>query len=109
MGMRIEAGDGCPFLGGKPCMGLDCKMMTQLRGKDPQTDQPVEEWDCAIKWLPVLMIEGAQEARQTAAAVESLRNEIVTAATAKRIERVIKNHKALEYAPQAERTEGRGS
>lgn len=115
--MRVEAGDACPFLGGKPCMGLKCKMMTLLRGTHPQTGEPIDEWDCAVKWLPVLMIEGAREARETAAAVESLRNEIVEATTAKRIEHMITNQnaglqpKVLEHAPQAkpERTEGRGS
>lgn len=101
--MRIEAGDACPFLGGQPCMGLKCKMMTQLRGKHPQSGQPIDEWDCAIKWLPVLLIEGAQEARQTGAAVESLRNEIVEAREVRRIERIMGNPKVLEHAPAAEK------
>jgi hypothetical protein len=33
--------------------------------------------DCAIKWIPVLLIENAQMERQTGAAVESFRNESV--------------------------------
>ena len=32
-----------------------------------------------MSWLPVLMIENAQQSRQTGAAVESFRNEMVNA------------------------------
>ncbi len=107
--MKIEAGDACPFLGGQPCIGLKCKMMTQLRGKHPQTGEPIDEWDCAVKWLPVLLIESTQAARESGAAVESLRNEIVEAREVRRIERLTGNPKVLEHGSQAERTEGRGS
>lgn len=33
--------------------------------------------DCAIAWLPVLLIENSQQQRSTGAAVESFRNEMV--------------------------------
>ena len=36
--------------------------------------------DCAMAWLPVLMIENSKVNRETGAAVESLRNENVTIA-----------------------------
>lgn len=44
-------------------------------GTNPQTGVQVSEWGCAVEWLPVLLIENAKEVRQTAAAVESARNE----------------------------------
>ena len=34
-------------------------------------------WDCAITWLPTLLLEGSQQTRQTGAAIESFRNEVV--------------------------------
>ena len=43
----------------------------------PNDGQPTEEWGCAMAWLPVLLIENAQQSRQTGAAVESFRNEMV--------------------------------
>lgn len=74
--MKIEAGKFCPLLG-KDCIGLECNWMTQVRGKHPQTGADVDEWGCAIKWMPILLINSAQETRHVAAATESLRNEVV--------------------------------
>ena len=50
---------------------------THVRGTHPQTGQELDEYDCAIRWLPVLLIENAKETRQGAAAVESFRNQVV--------------------------------
>jgi len=76
--MKIENGTFCPLIK-KDCVGLKCTWMIQLRGTHPQTGQPVDEWDCAVKWLPMLLIENAKEVRQGAAATESFRNEMVKA------------------------------
>jgi hypothetical protein len=51
----------------------------KISGTNPNTGDPTEEWGCAMSWLPVLMIENAQQSRQTGAAVESFRNEMVNA------------------------------
>ncbi len=56
---------------------LRCPWYTMLRGKDPNTGKEVDEWGCAIAWLPILLIENAKEVRQGAAATESFRNEVV--------------------------------
>lgn len=86
--MRIESGSYCPLVGGD-CKRLACRWFIQLRGKHPQTGEPLDEWDCAVRWLPLLLIEGAQETRQTAAAIESFRNEVVR-----------QNAELLEHAAQ---------
>jgi len=49
----------------------------KLAGTDPNTGKVVDEWGCAVAWLPTLLIENAQQSRQTGAAVESFRNEMV--------------------------------
>lgn len=49
----------------------------QIRGKDPQTNKDVDDWGCSMAWLPKLLIENAMVSRQTGAAVESFRNEMV--------------------------------
>jgi hypothetical protein len=54
-----------------------CPLWIKIRGKHPQSSAEIEEWNCALAWLPVLLIENAQMARQTGAAVESFRNEMV--------------------------------
>ena len=74
--MEIKAGNYCPLLQ-KECIGLQCAWITQVRGTNPQTGNEVDEWDCSIKWLPMLLIENSQQQRQTGAAVESFRNETV--------------------------------
>ena len=62
--MKIKAGNYCPLLQ-KECIGLQCAWITQIRGMDPQTGEDVDEWDCAIKWLPVLLIENTNTDKHT--------------------------------------------
>jgi hypothetical protein len=75
--MKLEKGNYCPLIK-KDCIGLQCAWFTQIRGSNPNTGEPVDEWDCAVNWLPFLMIENSQQQRSTSAAVESFRNEVVT-------------------------------
>lgn len=79
--MQIKPKNICPLYRSE-CKALDCAWFTQLRGTHPQTGADMDEWGCAIAWLPVLMIEQSKESRHTGAAVESFRNEMVKANTA---------------------------
>jgi hypothetical protein len=54
-----------------------CPWWIQLRGKHPQSEEEMDRWGCAVGWLPILLIEGAQQTRQAGAAIESFRNEMV--------------------------------
>jgi len=74
--MEIKPGKFCPLIK-KDCVGLQCSWMTQVRGTNPNTGADVDEWRCAVQWLPMLLIENSQQQRQTGAAVESFRNEVV--------------------------------
>ncbi len=76
--MEIKPGNYCPLLK-KDCIGFQCAWFTQVRGQNPNTGKEVDEWSCAITWLPVLLIENSQQQRSTGAAVESFRNEMVKA------------------------------
>jgi len=51
----------------------------KIRGHHPNTGKEVDDYGCSMAWLPVLMIENSQQQRQTGAAVESFRNEMVKA------------------------------
>lgn len=74
--MKLEQGKYCPLIQ-KDCIGLQCSWFTQIRGLNPNTGEPVDEWGCAITWLPMLTIENSQQQRHTSSAVESFRNEVV--------------------------------
>lgn len=74
--MDLEREHWCPLIG-EECMKLKCEWFTQVRGMNPQTGKEVDEWGCAVTWLPMLLIENSQKQIQTGAAVESFRNEIV--------------------------------
>jgi hypothetical protein len=67
------SGKSCPL--GHECH--KCLWMTKLRGMNPQTGQEMDSEGCAIAFLPILLIENSQQQRQTAAAVESFRNQMM--------------------------------
>ncbi len=75
--MKFEVKETCPLNNFDPCKKLECGWFMQIRGQNPNNGQDVDEWGCAVAWLPVLLIENSQQQRQTGAAVESFRNEMV--------------------------------
>lgn len=77
--MKLEAKPNCPLDGFKPCRELECAWFLKVAGTNPNTGKDVEDWGCAMAWMPVLMIENSQQQRSTGAAVESFRNEMVKA------------------------------
>lgn len=56
-----------------------CAFYTHIRGANPNDGKEVDHWACTIEFLPMLLIETAQQSRQTGSAVESFRNEMVKA------------------------------
>jgi hypothetical protein len=57
----------------------DCPKFVSIKGQDPQTGAVIDRHGCVDSFLPLLLIENAQMSRQTGAAVESFRNEVVKA------------------------------
>lgn len=76
--MRRSDGTYCPLIK-KNCIEYKCKFYQKLRGNDPQGGE-IDEYDCAFIWQNILLIENSQMHRQTGAAVESLRNNMVDSA-----------------------------
>tara|TARA_R100000655_G_scaffold102108_1_gene147743 strand:- start:1247 stop:1492 length:246 start_codon:yes stop_codon:yes gene_type:complete len=68
--------DYCPLIQRK-CKKHKCKFFIQIVGKNPNTGENINQFDCAVSWLPILLIEGSQQTRQTGSAIESFRNEMV--------------------------------
>jgi hypothetical protein len=72
----IKNGTFCPLIK-KNCVGLTCAWYTRVQGYDTNSGNQVDSYECAIAWLPILLIENSGQQRQTGAAVESFRNEMV--------------------------------
>jgi len=70
----------CPFWRG-PCKEHECRLYMQVIGQNTNTGEQINRWGCDVEFLPMLLIENAQQSRQTGAAVESFRNEVVRANT----------------------------
>jgi hypothetical protein len=75
--MQIKSKSNCPLDSFNPCRQLECAWFMQIRGTNPNSGELVDEWGCSMTWMPMLMIENSQQQRQTGAAVESFRNEMV--------------------------------
>ena len=73
---KIKQGTLCPLIG-EDCRALECAWYTKIAGTHPQTGESVEEWGCAVAWIPFLQVDNSKAINQTGAAIESLRNETV--------------------------------
>lgn len=74
----------CPATGfAKSCREIiaehDCPKYVQIRGTNPNSGEAVDRFGCVDSFIPMLLIENSQQQRQTGAAVESFRNEMVRA------------------------------
>ena len=75
---QADPGSVCPFNGkdtSKVCH--KCPMWIKVVGKNPQSNEVYDKWICSFAIMPILTIENSQQQRQTGAAVESFRNEMV--------------------------------
>ena len=75
--MQLESKNGCPLHNFESCKQLDCAWFTKIAGKNPQGEKEVEEWGCAITFMPILMVANTNSNTRTQAAVESFRNIMV--------------------------------
>lgn len=66
----------CPLLN-KPCIEGECAWWVTVRGYNPNTGKDVDQQQCTIVTLPLLLIENSAQQRGTGAAVESMRNEVI--------------------------------
>jgi hypothetical protein len=54
-----------------------CPWWTMVRGKNPQSEEMIDDWRCAVALLPMLLVENAQMTRGTTVAMETFRNGMV--------------------------------
>jgi hypothetical protein len=74
--MFSEKKEDCPFWRG-PCREHKCRLYVQIMGKHPQSEEQINRFGCSFEFLPMLLIENAQQSRQTGASVDSFKNEMV--------------------------------
>lgn len=71
----------CPLLSDSKhnitCKEHECKFWIMLVGTNKNSGKPVNDFDCAISWLPMLLVEGANESRKTSQSVQGFRNSIL--------------------------------
>jgi len=79
--MALEIESTCPL--GNKCEEITdgkihrCAWYTKVIGKNPQSEEEIEDWACSMSWMPMLMIEMSQTNRGQTSALESFRNETV--------------------------------
>lgn len=56
-----------------------CRKWVAVQGNDPQTNAPLQLFDCADAWTPALQVMQHQRQLQTTASVDALRNEVQSA------------------------------
>lgn len=69
----------CPLLSSvrkQECIENKCKFWTHLMGKNPQGEGVIDQFGCAIEFLPILLVENAQMIRQTAASTDKVANQV---------------------------------
>ena len=54
-----------------------CRWYVKLVGTDPQTGNPIDEFRCTQEWSVIMDVENTQQVKQTGAAIESFRNNMV--------------------------------
>lgn len=75
---QADAGLNCPLYQkdvSKVCH--KCVLYVHIRGKNPQTEEEMDHWNCSLSWTPMLLIENSQRQMQTAASIDALRKEAV--------------------------------
>lgn len=63
----------CPLIN-KGCIEHKCNFYVHLVGMHPQTGQATDEWNCAISWLPLLLVENSNMTRQSTASTDKVAN-----------------------------------
>lgn len=52
-----------------------CPMWMCVKGKNPQTGEDVDDWNCALVWGPLLAVQQAKEAYAVSRELNQMRNE----------------------------------
>ena len=65
----------CPLMG-KTCVEHECAWYMNVAGTNPQTGTEFSNWQCAVVFMPLLLMDNAASIRQTTVAAQETRNEV---------------------------------
>ncbi len=74
---RRTAGTVCPLHRkdvSKVCH--TCEWYLLVRGSNPQTGDQIDEWGCAISFMPMMQLESSQQMRQAGASADKVATEV---------------------------------
>lgn len=71
----MRKGNYCPLLK-KKCVENKCQWFVQVKGKNPNTGEAVDEWQCKVALLPTLMVQNSQRQNHTGEAFSSFAKEV---------------------------------
>ena len=77
--MKLEVKDNCPLDNFNPCRAVRLRLVHEGAGQQPQHGRTHRGVGMSMAWLPILLIENAPAVTVAGAAVESFRNEMVSA------------------------------
>lgn len=60
---------------------IQCRWYKKIQGENPQTGEILDEYECAVGWVPILTTELIRRQVGTTAAVESFRNNVMATNT----------------------------
>ena len=81
IGIAMQVETSCPL--GHTCEKAEnnviyrCGWYTKVKGTDSNSGDEVEEWRCAMNWLPALIIENSGNVRLGVASMDKVANEVV--------------------------------
>ena len=52
-----------------------CPLWMSVRGKNPQTGEELDDWNCALAWGPLLAVSVARETHAASVELNQMRNE----------------------------------
>ncbi len=64
----------CPLIQ-KECLEHGCEFYTHLVGIDPQSGAQKDDFGCAVKFLPILLVENAGQMRKATASIDKVASE----------------------------------
>ncbi len=73
--MALEVEFFCPL--GSECESVSDNKIKRCVGVDANTGKDVDDWACAMAWMPTLQVEMSSTNRGQTQALESFRNETV--------------------------------
>ena len=77
--MKLEPKGNCPLNNFEPCKELECAWFMRVAGMNTRTGENMDQWGCAVPWIPILLVENTQQQKGTSSAVEAFRNEMLRA------------------------------